>query len=157
MDEESLEYLKTSLENENNQAVFDLTTAIIKKNKEEILSDLPITKKKIAELKRKLKEYRYVDEIQELHIGSFTRWINLKEIDELLCSNNDNLDDFDIHLVAGGILLDITIQDTTKLILKNFVNKHFTINMDENLIFQKLTSQEKIILYAIDNIDKIKD
>ena len=38
--------------------------------------------------------------------------------------------------------------------MKNNMNRFFQINLDENLIFQKLTDQEKIILYAIDIVNK---
>ncbi len=38
--------------------------------------------------------------------------------------------------------------------MKNRMNRFFQINLDENLIFQKLTDQEKIILYAIDLANK---
>ena len=38
-------------------------------------------------------------------------------------------------------------------IMKNNMNRLFQINLDENLIFQRLTEQEKIILYAIDIVN----
>ena len=40
------------------------------------------------------------------------------------------------------------------LLLKNNINRIFQINLEENLIFQKLTDQEKIILYAIDMVNQ---
>ena len=36
------------------------------------------------------------------------------------------------------------------------MNRFFRVNFNDNLIFQKLTDQEKIILFAIDNIDNLK-
>ena len=154
MDDESMKYLQSSLNNDNNQPIFDLTNSSISKNKDSILSDLPITKKNLNDLKKKLFDYRFVDEIQELHIGTHTRWINLKTLSESLDHKKKN---YDVPLNKGGILSEINIDDNINLVIKTYTNKFFTINMDENLIFQKLTNQEKIILFTIDNIDNIKD
>jgi len=144
MNDEKKLYLKEALENENNECIYNLTTEIIKKRKEEILNSLPTTKTKINEFKKKLKEYRHVDELNELHIGAYIRWIKLSE--------NKN----EINLTNGGILLNIIFEDKTYLQIKNNLNRIFNISIDKNLVFQKITEQEKIILYAIQNIDKIK-
>ena len=144
MDDELKTFLKTSLENDNNKCILNLTTSEIKDTKNEILEALSITKREINELKKKLKEYRYIDELQELHIGSYIRWIKYDSTDT------------PIKLTNGGLLLDVIFEDSDLLQIKNNMNRIFTINIDDNLIFQKLTNQEKIILYAIDNIDKIK-
>ena len=79
--------------------------------------------------------------------------INLKIINDALpnCKKLDN-----VYLNKGAVLVDINIDNNINLVFKNYINKFFSINMDENLIFQKLTNQEKIILFTIDNIDKIK-
>ena len=55
MDKDSIQYLKTSLENENNIPIFDLTSAYIKKSKEAVIQELPITKNNFNELKKNLK------------------------------------------------------------------------------------------------------
>ena len=144
MDEDIMQYLKTSLDNENNESIFDLTNSIIKERKEEIINELPITKKMKNEFIKKLKEYRYIDELQEFHIGCYIRWIKLDNPEE------------ELKLTNGAILISIKLNNNVSLICKNFMNSHFTINFDENLIFQKLSYQEQIILYSIDNIDKIK-
>ena len=52
----------------------------------------------------------------------------------------------------GGILCEIKIKDSISLIMKNKNNYFFQVKLDEALIFQRLTNQEKIILYAIDLI-----
>lgn len=143
MAEDTIQYLKESIENENNKSILNLTTKIIKERKEEILNELPINKSKINELKKKLKEYRYIDEINELHIGAFIRWIKFD-------SNNK------VSITNGAILTDVIFEDDILLLLKNNINRFFSIKFNNNLIFQKVTNQEKIILFAIDNIDKLK-
>ena len=60
----------------------------------------------------------------------------------------------EIKLTNGALLCDIKIEDNILLLCKNNMNRIFNVNMSENLIFQKLTDQEKIILYAIDCLSK---
>jgi hypothetical protein len=38
------------------------------------------------------------------------------------------------------------------IVCKNYTNRHFQIKMDECLLFQKLTDQEKVILHALDHL-----
>lgn len=143
MAEDTIEYLKQSMENENNKSILNLTTKIIKERKEEIINELPLYKNEKNEIKKKLKEYRYIDEIQELHIGAFIRWIKFKSDNEISITN-------------GALLTDVLFEDNIQLLLKNNTNRFFRVNFNENLIFQKLTDQEKIILFAIDNINNLK-
>ncbi len=53
----------------------------------------------------------------------------------------------------GIVVININIFMTKYGVLcKNNMNRLFQINFDENLIFQKLTDQESIILMALDNL-----
>tara|TARA_Y100000816_G_scaffold285390_1_gene264972 strand:+ start:61 stop:495 length:435 start_codon:yes stop_codon:yes gene_type:complete len=143
MSQDNIEYLKLSIENENNKSIINLTSKIIKERKQEILNELPINKTMKILYKKKLKDYRYIDEIQELHIGTHIRWIKL-------------ISDNETSIKNGGLLIDVLFQNNIQLLLKNNINRIFSINFNDNLIFQKITDQEKIILFAIDNIDKLK-
>lgn len=143
MSDDNIEFLKLSIENENNKSILNLTSEIIKERKEEIINELPVNKKEKTKIKKKVKEYRYIDEINELHIGTFIRWIKFKSETE-------------IYITNGGLLIDIIFEDNIQLLLKNNTNRFFRVNFNENLIFQKLTDQEKIILFAIDNINNLK-
>lgn len=141
MNEYDVEFLEKSLENSNNKNISKLTFENINLQKNNIISQLNLSKKESKNLLNKLKDYQYVDEVPELVEGRYIRWINI--------TNPNN-----IKLTNGGILCEIKIQDYITLVLKNNMNRIFQINLDENLVFQKLTDQEKIILYAIDIIDK---
>ena len=77
----------------------------------------------------------------DLQNGRYISWINLTKPDN-------------IKLTTGGILCEIKIEDSVILVLKNNMNRFFQINMDENLIFQRLSDQERIILYALDYLNK---
>jgi hypothetical protein len=132
--------LEKSLNNNNNKNISTLTFDTINKEKELIINELNLSKKKTNELLKKLKDYQYIDEYPQLIEGRYIRWINIKNPD-------------DIKLTNGGILCEIKINDSISLIMKNKNNVFFQIKLDESLVFQRLTNQEKIILYAIDLIN----
>ena len=55
------------------------------------------------------------------------------------------------------MICEIKITDNGVLITcKNFMHRHYTFKMDECLIFQKLTTQEQIIISALDHLEKTK-
>ena len=139
MDEDDIKFLEKSINNENNKNISNKTFDNINNEKNEVLKNLHLSKKDTNILIKKLKDYQYIDEFQELIEGRYIRYINL-------------LNPSNIKLSNGGILCEIKIEDYITLVLKNNINKFFQINLDENLIFQKLSDQEKIILYAIDVI-----
>lgn len=141
MNEDDMTFLEKSLQNNNNKNISSLTFSDISKDKENIVNDLNLTKKESKNILDKLSDYRYIDEIPDLVEGRYIRWINLKN-------------PYDIKLTTGGILCEIKMEDYVSLVMKNNMNRLFQINLDENLIFQRLTEQEKIILYAIDLVNK---
>ena len=72
--------------------------------------------------------------------------------DKQLENNPEN-----IHLTKGAMFCEIKITDNGVFIVcKNigYTTKHFQIKMDECLVFQKLTSQEQVLLSALDHLSK---
>ena len=139
MDEDDIKFLDKSINNDNNKNIIIKLYENINNEKIKILKDLKINRKDSNILIKKLKDYQYIDEFQELVVGRYIRYVNLLNPNKIKLSN-------------GGILCEIKIEDYIALVLKNNLNKFFQINLDENLIFQKLSDQEKIILYALDVI-----
>lgn len=89
--------------------------------------------KKLKVDESKLKEYRYIDELHQLTTGAFIRWINL---------NNPS------KLMNGGFVVRVDIEEEgTRVVCKNR-GKFFQCWMDECVIFQKLTEQERIVSMA---------
>ena len=134
-------FLEKSLTNECNKNISKLTFDTINKNKQDIISDLYLNKREKDTLLKQLKDYQYIDELPDLVEGRYIRWINI-------------INPHNIKLTNGGILCEIKMEDYVTLVMKNKMNRFFQINLDENLIFQKLTDQEKVILYAIDLVNK---
>ena len=113
----------------------------IKKAKLDMLKELLDNKDEIKEYYKLLKEYRYVDELDELRYGSYIRWINISDPDASLT------------LLRGGFIADITNKKGINILCKNR-NNFFTIKMDKSVIFQKNTNQEKLLIQILDHINE---
>ena len=136
------EKISKALDNSQNEIFLNLSTKKIRKQKLKVIHNLGFPIEIIKILMDKLKDYRYVDEINHLKRGVYIRWFDLK--------NSENL-----NLQRGGTISDIKITETCTLIAcrNNYGNSHFHIKMDECLIFQKITDEEKIILSAMDYLE----
>jgi hypothetical protein len=86
-----------------------------------------------------------VDDLNGVLHGAYIRWIDLKRPDRLT-------------LARGAIICDIKIgQNGVLLLCKTHPSPAmFHVSMDEALIFQRLTPQERIILVAMDYMDTSK-
>ena len=91
-----IDKLLHALDNENNTGIGDLTTAIIKKQKNDVLQQLQLPREKLKELHTKLKEYRYVNDLDDIQYGHYIRWIPLK---------NPEI----IKLTRGAIVCDLRV------------------------------------------------
>ena len=133
--------LVEALDNDNNERIMSLTTKKIIEMNYNILKELHLEKSVTLNYLKRLKDYRYVDEIDDIKYGAFIRWIPITD------PNN-------IPLHYSGIICEIKITDSGVFIVcKNFMHRHYTFKMDECLIFQKLTNQEKVIVSALDHLD----
>ena len=142
MDSKEIENLLKGLENEENTSLLELDMSIIKSQKNDILQRMQFSGKEIKYYHKKLDNYRYVDEIKDLRYGAFIRWFNI--------SHSTN-----INLSLGGILCDIkVVNDGIHLVCKNFRHKHIQIRMDECVVFQKLSTQERVILDVVGYLNK---
>ena len=103
-----------------------------------VLADLHLNRKEMISMLKKLENYKYVDEVDDLKYGAFIRWIPLTDPDNL-------------PLHYAGIICEIGFTDGGTIIkCKNFMHRHYTIKMDECLIFQKFTNEEKIMMEMIE-------
>ena len=129
-------------DDENYESLFSLSTKKILKMNYEMLLQLHLDKTTTLRYLKGLKEYKYVDEIHDLKCGAYIKWI------PLINPNN-------IPLNFSGIICEIKIADDDVLIVcKNFMHRYYTFNMAECFIFQKLSPQEKVILMALDELEK---
>ena len=142
MAELNVNKLLGALENETNSSIMNMTSAKIKDIKNNMLQRLQLDRITLKTFHKKLKDYRYCSDMNDLQYGFYIRWISLK--------NPENL-----KLTTGGIIIDIDIiSDCVQIRIKNNMNRIFQIKLDENMIFQKITPQEYVILGVLDYLEK---
>ena len=111
----------------------------IQYRKKQILQKLVLDKEEMNHYQKLLREYRYVDEVDELRLGSYLRFFRL---------TTDSLE-----LRSGGFLADILMNEEIVLLLKNR-NRFFKLKMNECILFQKNTTQEKILIQILDQVKR---
>jgi len=136
--------LLKALDDESNETLMNLTTDKILEMNLNIIKELKLSNHETIEILKKLKNYKYVDEMNELKYGAHIRWISIE--------NPENL-----NLKQGAMFCEMKITDNgVYCTCKNygFPSRHFQLSFDKNLIFQKLTTQELVLLSALDHLSK---
>ena len=140
MDNQEIESLLSALDNDVHSDLLDTSLERISKDKNDILQRIHVSKTMLRLYNKKLKNYRYIDEIGDFKLGYYLRWINITDMD-------------DIRLTNGGIFIDMKVMDSgINIVCKNGYNKIFQINLNNCIVFQKLSDQEIIILNAFERI-----
>ena len=136
------ELMEKAVNNSKNDSIVKLNSFKIMKAKKMILSELNLNKNEEKILLNKLLDYRLVDEMNDIEVGNYIRWISIKEDVE------------EIKLTNGGHIVSLEIEnDGLHIKCKNRFNNIFEIRLDENIIFQKLTNQEEVLLKVIDYLE----
>lgn len=136
--------LLKALDDDTNENLMNFTTKKLREMILKILKELQLPRSETLELMNKLKDYKYVDEMKDLKYGTYLRWIPINDPEN-------------IHLTKGALFCEMKVkEDGVYIICKNYGynRKHFQIKLDENLIFQKLTEQELVLLSALDHLSK---
>jgi hypothetical protein len=130
--------LLNSLENKNNDYLIDKTLNDIQNEIINVFNQNNFPKEKTKELCEKLVDYRYVDEIYEIHKGKHVRWIKP--------GNNSKL-------TNGGIVVDVKFLDNgTHVLCMNNQRRFIQYKFDDSLTFQKLSLEEQLILMAYEKL-----
>jgi len=136
------EELLKALDNNNNKNIINLSKEKINKDKINIINQLYLDNVDKKNILNKLSDYIYVDDLEYIKTGSYVRWINLSNHKSTILTN-------------GGLICDIKyLDDGCHLVCKNSYNRFMQLNMESNLIFQKLNNQEKVLLSVIDYLNK---
>ena len=136
--------LLKALDDESNETLMNFTTDKIKEMNLNIIKELQLPRKDTLEIMNKLREYKYVDEMNELKYGAYIRLIPIE-------------DPTNIHLTKGALFCEMKITDDGIFcVCKNYgySQRHFQLSMDKNLIFQRLTDQELVLLSALDHLSR---
>ena len=136
------ESLLKALDNEENTSIMKLNSKKVLEEKTNMLNELDLDDVTFKQFMNKLKNYRFVDELQDIKYGSYIRWIKITD---------DNIP----KLSNGGFIIDIKIfDDGCQVICKNMYNAIMQIKLNENIVFQKISDQEKVILSVLDYLNK---
>lgn len=148
---EDFEMLQAALDNDKNESISDLTYSQIKRDKNDILQSLQFKSDELKSLHARLNGYRYIDieHGDDICVGSYVRWISLKMPDNLVLTNGAHVCGVYTDNENDGIITRIRCKTTHGNRCRFFV-----LNTDENVLFQKLTDQERIILDAFKFIEK---
>lgn len=134
-----IEKLLENLENDRNDYLENKTIETVTKEIYNIVNKIAVP----LDIKKKycgqLNEYRYVNDINELHKGKNIKWIR------------------DTKLVGGGIVVNIKFLDNgTHVLVKSPSNRFIQIKFDDCRIFQKMTMPEQLILMAYQYVEGSK-
>ena len=133
--------LLLALENAKNEELLKEDMKSIDRMKIDMIKSLHQPEKTNRELLKKLKNYRFVDELPDMKYGTYIRWINIT-------------DPADLRLTAGGIVLEMKVGINGVIVVcRNKMKRCFQVNMTESLIFRKLTDQELVLLSALDFVN----
>jgi hypothetical protein len=136
------------LEDECHDYLENKTLASISQEIYNILKTNDYPENKIETLYNKLNGYRYVENVNELHVG--------KEIKVLRIANvyDADFNKLDSTLKYYGKVTNILFEDNGILVRSiTFINKikYYNYKYDNFLTFQKLSPDEKIILTLLEN------
>lgn len=148
----NVDELLHSIESDKLLSVSKLTYDKINTIKYNVLTRLGLEDDELESMLLKLSDYRYVEELQDIHHGAFVRYISL--MNKTNKGKNEGQDN-EITLKPGGFICDIKILGTgVQLLCRNHFRKMFQLRLDEVLLFQKLTKQEEVILSVFDYLNK---
>lgn len=126
----------------------DFTDMEYRKNN--ILSILGMSPDNLNKFSEKLEQYKYISSMLLLNVGSYIRWIPIKDL-----QNSRSTTAHELKLTNGGIVISVVdINGKVYIKCKNNNGNIYQLNIMHNVIFQKLTDQEKVIMDAVRFIKK---
>lgn len=129
--------LINAINNPENSNIKMTTLQDIKNKINDTIQQLPVDGKKIKLWHKYLKNYKYCDELDDVKLGCFIKWIPL------------NKEEINLKNIAACVI-GIKEENNKIYITCRIGKRFFNIIYTENLIFQKFTQQEDIILRVID-------
>ena len=129
-----------------NSTIANLTLKKIAERRREILSSLDLPTDKMEDFDRRLQMYRVIEDPQDLKHTQLLRWIPLRS---LLTKP---------YLTLGGTLFSVKIRPDDGLhqvTIRNVKRFVFQIKFELNVVFQRLSREELLILRAVEYVDDV--
>jgi hypothetical protein len=160
VDDINVDELLKSIESDKLLSISKLSYDKINTIKYNVLMRMGLEDDELESMLLKLSDYRYVEELQDIHHGAFIRYIPLVDTSKnkskkMNDRHVDEKQDNEVTLKPGGFICDVKILSSgVQLLCRSHFRKMFQIRLDEVLIFQKLTKQEEVILSVFDYLHK---
>ena len=159
-DDINVDELLKSIESDKLLSISKLSYDKINTIKYNVLMRMGLEDDELESMLLKLSDYRYVEELQDIHHGAFIRYIPLVDTSKNKSKKGNDRhvhekQDNEVILKPGGFICDVKILSSgVQLLCRSHFRKMFQIRLDEVLIFQKLTKQEEVILSVFDYLHK---
>lgn len=127
-----------------NSTIANMTVNKIAARRHEILSSLNLPPEKMEEFERKLHMYRVIENPYELKHNQLIRWIPLRSLETRP------------YVTLGGCLFKIKYNDEESIhvvTMRNVKRFVFNIKFELNVVFQRLSQEELLILRAVEYIE----
>ena len=133
-----MDKLQRAVDNPDNEKIKNSTFQELKREKNEILQQLPVSGEMVKYFHEKLEQYRFCSDTEDIRPGNYIRWIPLDK------------DPIDLDKRTVRVINVIETKDEN-IYVKCTINNHYYLNIDFSkcLIFQKLSEQEELILNVI--------
>ena len=132
---------------DDNATIANMTFKQIECRRCEILSSLELITEKYDVFCKKLQMYRVIERPQDLRHGQLLRWIPLRSL-----SQNP-------YLTLGGTIFNVKQNITDGLhqvTIRNVKGFVYQIKFELNVMFQRLSKDELLILRAVDYVSDVK-
>lgn len=134
----NIDELLENIETETTEYLEGKTLELISNEIREVLSSCSDIRD-IHPIFNKLMGYRYVSFVRDIRQGVYIRWI---------CPGRTKLEN-------GGTVISVKIcEEGVQVICKTAIGRHISFRFDECVVFQKLTTEEQLILMAYEYIQK---
>ena len=127
-----------------NSTIANLTLKKIAARRHEILSSLNLTPEKMAEIERKLVMYRVIESPHDLKHNQLIRWIPMRSLETRP------------YVTLGGTLFRVreNVEEGVHVVtIRNVKRFVFNIKFEVNVVFQRLSHEEMLILRAVEYVD----
>jgi len=133
----NIDELLENIESETTEYLDGKTLEIISNEIRNVLSSIF---QDINPIFDKLIGYRYVSLVQDIRQSVYIRWI---------CSGRSKLEN-------GGTVISIKIREDGAQVICKTAGRHISFRFEECIVFQKLTTEEQLILMAYEYIQTDK-
>lgn len=131
-----------------NNTIANMTLKKIAARRHEILSSLNLTPEKMAEFERKLMMYRVIETPYDLKHNQLIRWIPMRSLETRP------------YVTLGGTLFRVreNVEEGVHVVtIRNVKRFVFNIKFEVNVVFQRLSREEMLILRAVEFVENDDD